>query len=655
MSSSFPQKREADADAESLTEGPLLKSPKLEEPMPLDVSSTGEEGISIGSNVFDADVVDNQDTMNSAISESADDGMDSLTPPEVSEPRIHDDELYDSDDSFDEEGEFLKELVYEEVSPEEDVGLDLAIDDLDILNKIKFTKKTVTQARHMLRNMGYHKFLDHFVRSENTPTSDDVFKLVKLLGFSPKVKKSELSTKNVHDAIYYLQQAIIRVQKKRARLTNFYKIDTLKDALEKAQNVMVLTGAGISTSLGIPDFRSSKGFYSQLHHMGLSDPQDVFSLSIFQRNPEIFYSVAHMVLPPERLFAPLHSFIKLLQDKNKLLRNYTQNIDNFEAHAGLDPEKIVQCHGSFATASCITCKYKVPGETLFPNLRAQEIAYCPFCLPERRKMLKLLEKMEDSGIYKRGFDQIPSYGVMKPDITFFGEDLPERFHELLEKDVRECDLLICIGTSLKVQPVSEIVDRLSEDVPQILINRDEINHHEFDIELLGYCDQVATWLCKEMGWEIPHKDFETIKNSGLEMKILDENLGTYFVNDANQREEALRAAAAAAESSKVSSSTPATSTSTSTASPNVDVNVDVDVDSNIIIDSDARGNGDAGAQISKLAETELKPEQLNVDTAGVAPLESVNANVVDSTIPIPSTVIYSETDIVQNHQVPENN
>lgn len=471
----------------------------------------------------------------------------------------------ESDDDDDDESH-LKEIIYEEIPPSEDQGIDFEGPQPPVLTQIRFTKKAITQARNFLRSMGHHKFLDALVHSG--PTPDDIILLVKLLGYTPRVKRMKNSQMTLESSIYFLQEAIIKVQKKRARLTDFNSIPQLCAALNEAKNILVLTGAGISTSLGIPDFRSSKGFYSQMASLGLDDPQDVFSMNLFKRDPSVFYSIAHMILPPEHQFTPLHAFIKLLQDKGKLLRNYTQNIDNLESTVGIDSEKLVQCHGSFATASCVTCKYKVPGETLFENLRNREIAYCPFCAPERKTLIQKLEKMEDEGIYKRGFDQINSFGVMKPDITFFGEDLPDRFHDTIVKDARECDLLICIGTSLKVAPVSDIVNRISENTPQILINRDPINHSEFDIELLGYCDQAISWLCgDQLHWEIPHPNFNSILESGLEMKVVDEHLGIFSVSDANQREEAAAAAAAATaaalnKTTQISSETPPTTADT---------------------------------------------------------------------------------------------
>lgn len=137
----------------------------------------------------------------------------------------------------------------------------------------------------------------------------------------------------------------------------------------------------ISTSLGIPDFRSKNtGLYSQLGHLGLSDPQEVFDIEIFRDDPSIFYSVAKDILPSTNRFSPTHAFIRLLQDKDKLLTNFTQNIDNIEGHAGILPEKLIQCHGSFATASCLECRYKVKCEEIYADLKAGKVARCARCI-----------------------------------------------------------------------------------------------------------------------------------------------------------------------------------------------------------------------------------------------------------------------------------
>lgn len=164
------------------------------------------------------------------------------------------------------------------------------------------------------------------------------------------------------DESYYklLGHAISRQLAKREKLEQYNTIDDAAKLLQESSNILVITGAGISTSLGIPDFRSKEtGFYTKLREKGIDEPEELFELSRFDEGPDFFYQFAGETLPDFKEWTPTHQFIKLLQDKGKLLRNYTQNIDNIESNAGVLPEKLVQCHGSWATATCRKCKHKV--------------------------------------------------------------------------------------------------------------------------------------------------------------------------------------------------------------------------------------------------------------------------------------------------------
>ena len=275
--------------------------------------------------------------------------------------------------------------------------------------------------------------------------------------------------------------------------------------------------------------------------MGLSDPQEVFDLQLFREDPSIFYSVAKDILPLMKEFSPTHAFIRMLQDRNKLLTNFTQNIDNLEEYAGIQKEKLIQCHGSFATATCSECRGQVKGESIYDDIRAARVPYCKSCVQTLETMVPGLKRKRSSdgggkpkkkklswyeSSEEEEDDDIPLAGVMKPDITFFGEDLPAIFHNRLVKHDRALvDLVIVIGTSLKVAPVSEVVDVIPSHVPQIYISREvgrfpraDINafvdpdlflqpcsHVEFDIDLLGDCDTVVTELARRAGWDLQHK------------------------------------------------------------------------------------------------------------------------------------------------------
>lgn len=189
-------------------------------------------------------------------------------------------------------------------------------------------------------------------------------------------------------------------------------------------------------------------------------------------------------------------FLKLLQDKHKLLRNYTQNIDNLEQRAGLKLEKLVQCHGSFAKAKCVSCQGIFAGEKIYNHIRRKQVPRCAICWKNTK--------------------QAPiHFGAIKPTITFFGEDLPERFHTLMDKDLQQIDLFLVIGTSLKVEPVASIIERVPYKVPKILINKDPIPNRGFNLQLLGLCDDVVSYLCKCLKWDIPHADF----NNNDEFKL----------------------------------------------------------------------------------------------------------------------------------------
>ena len=118
---------------------------------------------------------------------------------------------------------------------------------------------------------------------------------------------------------------------------------------EKCENVIVLAGAGISVSAGIPDFRSpGSGLYSKLQQYGLPHPEAIFEMGFFRNNPEPFYTLAQELFPGDR-YQPTtaHYFIKLLHEKGILLRCFTQNIDSLETQAGLPREKLVAAHGNF--------------------------------------------------------------------------------------------------------------------------------------------------------------------------------------------------------------------------------------------------------------------------------------------------------------------
>ncbi len=155
-------------------------------------------------------------------------------------------------------------------------------------------------------------------------------------------------------------------------------VDGIKN--NNCKNIIVLSGAGISTSAGIPDFRSKdSGLYHNLN-LNLPYPEAVFDLDYFRRHPSPFYTLCRDLFPGTFKPTPCHFFIKILADNNLLLRNYTQNIDMLERLAGLPSDLIVEAHGSFARAKC--CGRAIIQNSgkiiIFPNTRGVN-NFCMFC------------------------------------------------------------------------------------------------------------------------------------------------------------------------------------------------------------------------------------------------------------------------------------
>ncbi|OBT82550.1 hypothetical protein VE02_08527 [Pseudogymnoascus sp. 03VT05] len=244
----------------------------------------------------------------------------------------------------------------------------------------------------------------------------------------------------------------------------------------KVKRVVVLTGAGISTSAGIPDFRSpTTGLYSNLARLNLPYPEAVFDISFFRENPAPFYMLAQELYPGKYKPTVAHAFIALLARKGKLHMLFTQNIDCLERAAGVPPEKVVEAHGSFASQRCIDCKTEYPDEFMREFVRAGDIPYC-----------------EDEACG----------GLVKPDITFFGEALPQRFH-MNTHVPSQADLMIIIGTSLSVHPFASLPDMALEGTPRVLLNMERVGtlgSRPDDVLLLGDCDSQVRRLADELGW-----------------------------------------------------------------------------------------------------------------------------------------------------------
>jgi len=214
------------------------------------------------------------------------------------------------------------------------------------------------------------------------------------------------------------------------------KIQKLSAMVDFAQSIAVITGAGISTASGIPDFRSAGGLYADQRNI------NVFDLDAFHRDPSIFYNFAREFYPKVRNAKPNAAHLKLAQwsRAGEDITVITQNVDDYHQRAGSSP--IYTVHGSFLTSSCIACGKNTKTEKLFPLIEKGEIPHCA------------------------------CGGIFKPDITFFGEMLPEYDWNAAIEAISKADLLLVIGTSLSVFPAANLPNYCSLNTPTVIINRD---------------------------------------------------------------------------------------------------------------------------------------------------------------------------------------
>ncbi len=201
----------------------------------------------------------------------------------------------------------------------------------------------------------------------------------------------------------------------------------------------MLTGAGISTPSGIPDFRSTNsGLWEK------NDPFEVASLSAFRYNPENFYNWLRTLAAG--IYAaqpnPAHFALARLEKDDFLHTLITQNIDGLHQRAG--SENVLEVHGSIRTLTCTSCYHQVDGNELAEAyLATGAIPYC-----------------QDCG------------SVLKPDVVLFGEQLPVRPWLKAQEACKQCDLMIVAGSSLEVLPVAGLPMRAIENGAHLII----INH-----------------------------------------------------------------------------------------------------------------------------------------------------------------------------------
>ncbi|MGC8838514.1 MAG: NAD-dependent protein deacylase [Anaerolineae bacterium] len=209
--------------------------------------------------------------------------------------------------------------------------------------------------------------------------------------------------------------------------------------LRQARHAVALTGAGISTPSGVPDFRSPEtGLWRHV------DPLLVASIWAFRVSPRTFFDwmrpLARTLL--EARPNPAHEALARLEEAGLLQAVITQNIDGLHQKAG--SRTVLELHGHIRTATCTRCYRTYPSEAFIPTyLETGEVPRCG------------------------------CGGILKPDVILLGEDLPRETYRQAVQEARACDLMLVAGTSLEVAPASDlpfIAQR--RGVPVIVVNLD---------------------------------------------------------------------------------------------------------------------------------------------------------------------------------------
>ena len=201
-------------------------------------------------------------------------------------------------------------------------------------------------------------------------------------------------------------------------LTN---IDYVVELLQKAKRAVVLTGAGISTPSGIPDFRSEgTGLWSR------DEPLEVASLNTFRTDPERFFvwfrPLASLIFNAKPNLA--HIALANLEKAKRIHATITQNIDALHQKAGA--ENVIEMHGTLSTLTCTQCFHQAEAQNYLKEFVEQgKLPYCSEC-----------------------------GSLMKPNAILFGEQLPQQAWYDAQRESRQCDLMLVAGSSLEVLPVA---------------------------------------------------------------------------------------------------------------------------------------------------------------------------------------------------------
>lgn len=227
--------------------------------------------------------------------------------------------------------------------------------------------------------------------------------------------------------------------------------------VQQSHYTVALTGAGISTPSGIPDFRSpTSGIWQNV------DPMQVASIYAFKHNPRPFYQWFHpltkTVLAAEPNIA--HLALAQMEQADKLRAIITQNIDLLHSKAG--SKIIYEVHGHMREATCLECKQVFAAQDVMQSyIETGALPLCPTC-----------------------------QGILKPNVILYGELLPFNILHNAQKEAKQCDLMIVLGSSLEVSPVNELPVLAKQAGARLIIINLTETHLDYLADVVIHADVV---------------------------------------------------------------------------------------------------------------------------------------------------------------------
>jgi NAD-dependent deacetylase len=217
------------------------------------------------------------------------------------------------------------------------------------------------------------------------------------------------------------------------------ELQEIRDWIKAAERIVVLTGAGISTDSGIPDFRGPKGVWTQN-----PKAEKMATLQHYVADPEVreaaWQSRMAMFGTPREPNAGHLALVELEKD-NQLQAILTQNVDGLHHAAGSDPEKIVEIHGTVREVVCLSCEDRWPMQHALDRVTAGEAD--PEC--------------------------VNCGGILKSATISFGQALVPEDLSRAQEEARNCDLLLAIGSTLGVYPIAGVVPLAKKSGARVVI------------------------------------------------------------------------------------------------------------------------------------------------------------------------------------------